>query len=65
MITDIIKNNTLKTNIKGIIIDWRIKSNLIQSKTIIIDKKEKRNIAIPSDEILNIKGDSKKNVFTY
>lgn len=59
-ITDILEDATLKTNIGGIIIDWMIESNLIQSKTIVIAKKERRNIVIPSDEILNIKGDSKK-----
>ena len=59
-ITDILEDATLKTNMGGIIIDWMIESNLIQSKTIVMTKNEKRNIVIPSNELLNIKGNSRK-----
>ena len=50
---EIFEDNTLKTNIGGIIVDWIIESNLVQSKTIILGTKEKHNIIIPSNEILN------------
>ena len=59
-LTDIFEDPTLKTNMGGIIIDWMIESNLVQSKTILITKKEKRSVLIPSDDIINIVGDSIK-----
>lgn len=50
------KDQTLKYNIGGIIVDWMIESNLVQTKTITVGWKEKKGILIPSDDLLNVIG---------
>ena len=55
-LVEVFKDPTLKTYIGGIIIEWMIVSNLIQSETIMLSKKDKNTIYVPTEEILNTLG---------
>lgn len=49
----VFKDPTLKSYIGGIVIEWMIEVNLIQNKVIILGKKEKNTIYIPTDEVMS------------
>ena len=44
---------TLKGNIGGILTEWMIECNLIEIKVVLVSRTEKKNILVPTSEVLN------------
>jgi hypothetical protein len=52
-LVDVFNNVTLKSNIGSIIIEWMVECNLIKTELITLGRKEKKNILVPTDEVID------------